>query len=110
MGYLVLTVAIAAEVGATVALRMSNGFSRPLPAVLALAGYGVALWLLALAMRTVPLSVSYPMWAGVGTAGALLAAWAVFGERLLVPQWAGVALVLLGVVLLNPPRVAGAGA
>ncbi len=110
MGYLLLTVAIAAEVGATVALRTSSGSSRPLPAVLALAGYGAALWLLALAMRTVPLSVGYPMWAGIGTAGALLAAWAVFGERLATPQWAGVAPVLLGVVLLDAPRVAEAGA
>jgi small multidrug resistance pump len=89
---------------------MSGGFSRPVPAALALAGYGVALWLLALAMRSVPLSVSYPMWAGIGTAGALLAAWAVFGERLVALQWAGVTLVVLGVALLNAPRVVGAGA
>lgn len=108
MGYPVLTVAMAAEVGATVALRMSNGLRRPLLA--APARYGVALWLLAPAVRTVPLSVSYPMWAGVGTAGALLAAWAVSGERLIAAQWAGVALVLLGVVLLDAPQVAGAGA
>jgi small multidrug resistance pump len=110
VGYVLLTVAIAAEVAATVALRMSGGFSRPVPAALALAGYGVALWLLALAMRSVPLSVSYPMWAGIGTAGALLAAWAVFGERLVALQWAGVTLVVLGVALLNAPRVVGAGA
>jgi small multidrug resistance pump len=108
MGYLLLLLAIVAEVVATVSLRLSAGFSRPLPAVVSLAGFGTALWLLALAMRTVPLSVSYPMWAGIGTAGALAVAWLLFGERLVAVQWAGVGLVLLGVVLLNLPRAAAA--
>lgn len=104
MGYLLLVLAIVAEVAATVALRLSSGLSRPLPAAAALVGFAVALWLLSLAMRSVPLSVSYPMWAGIGTAGALAAAWLLFGERLVAVQWVGVALVLGGVVLLNAPR------
>jgi small multidrug resistance pump len=108
MGYLYLALAIAAEVAATVSLRLSHGFTRAAPAAGALAGFGVALWLLSLAMRSVPLSVSYPVWAGLGTAGALAAAWFVFGERLVPVQWAGVALVLLGVVLVNGPKAAEA--
>lgn len=106
MGYVLLLVAITLEVAATVSLRLSEGFARPVPAVLALVGYGASLGLLALAMKTVPLSVSYPMWAGIGTAGALAAAWALFGERLVAVQWLGAALVLAGVVALNLPRAA----
>jgi small multidrug resistance pump len=108
MGYLYLGLAIAAEVAATVSLRLSHGFARLVPAVGALVGFGIALWLLSLAMRSVPLSVSYPVWAGLGTAGALAAAWFVFGERLVAVQWAGVVLVLLGVVLVNAPKAAQA--
>jgi multidrug transporter EmrE-like cation transporter len=108
VGYLLLLLAIVAEVVATVSLRLSSGFSRPVPAVVSLVGFGLALWLLALAMRSVPLSISYPMWAGIGTAGALAAAWLLFGERLVALQWVGVLLVLGGVVLLNAPRVAQA--
>jgi hypothetical protein len=52
----------------------------------------------------------YPVWAGVGTVGALAAAYALFGERLVVGQWIGVALVLLGVVLINAPQLLGRNA
>ena len=107
MGYLLLLVAIAIEVAATIGLRLSDGFSRIGYGIAAIAGYGVSLWLLAQSMRTVPLSISYTLWAGLGTAGALLAAWGIFGERLSPLQWGGVACVLLGVALLNAPRVLG---
>jgi len=109
MGYVLLLIAIALEVGATVSLRMSEGFSRQVPAVAALLGYGASLALLSLAMKSVPLSISYPMWAGIGTAGALAAAWALFGERLQPVQWVGGVLVLAGVVALNLPRATEAG-
>jgi len=110
MGYVLLLLAIIVEVGATIALRLSDGLSRWEPAVGAVTGYLVSLGLLSLAMRSVPLGVSYSMWAGIGTAGALGAAWVVFGERMVPVQWAGVGLVLLGVVLLNAPRATGAAA
>lgn len=110
MGYVLLLLAIVAEVIGTVSLRISDGFARPGPAALALGGFAVALWLLSLAMRTVPLSISYPVWAGVGTVGALAAVYALFGERLVVGQWIGVALVLLGVVLINAPQLLGRNA
>jgi multidrug transporter EmrE-like cation transporter len=57
-----------------------------------------------------PGGASYPVWAGVGTVGALAAAYALFGERLVVGQWIGVALVLLGVVLINAPQLLGRNA
>jgi small multidrug resistance pump len=107
VGYALLLAAIAAEVVATVALRLSDGFARIGPAVASLVGFGAALWLLSVAMRTVPLSISYPTWAGVGTVGALLAPWTLFGERLAGWQWLGVALVLAGVVLIHAPTAVG---
>jgi small multidrug resistance pump len=110
MGYVLLVIAIALEVAATVALRMSEGFSRATPAVFALLGYAMSLGLLSLAMKTVPLSISYPMWAGIGTAGALAAAWFLFGERLALVQWLGAAFVLAGVIAMNVPRSTAGGA
>lgn len=108
MGFVLLVFAIAAEVVASVSLRLSEGFSRWLPAAIALGGFGLSLVLLSLAMKTVPLSVSYPMWAGIGTVGTLAAAWFLFGERLVPVQWAGIGAVVLGVVLLNLPKMATA--
>jgi multidrug transporter EmrE-like cation transporter len=105
MGYVLLFVAIVAEVIAVVALRMSQGFSRVLPTVTSLAGFAVTLWLLALAIKTVPLSISYPTWAGVGTIGALTAAYLLFDERLRPVQLLGVAAVVVGVVLVHAPNI-----
>ena len=109
MGYVLLLVAIALEVVASVALRLSEGFTRFGPVAVVVLGYCGSLALLSVAMTTVPLSISYPMWAGIGTAGALAAAWALFGERLAPVQWLGAALVLAGVVALNLPRATGVG-
>jgi multidrug transporter EmrE-like cation transporter len=98
---LILVGSIVAEVGATLALRLSDGLTRPWPTLAALVGYVLALGGLAIASKSIPLSVSYTLWAGLGTAGALLAARVLFHERLSAGQWAGAALVVLGVVLMR---------
>lgn len=59
--------AIAAEVCATLLLKASDGFGRPLVGVVALAGFGLALWLLSAALQRLPISVAYPVWIGVGS-------------------------------------------
>lgn len=57
--------AIAAEVCATLLLKASDGFGRPLVGVVALAGFGLALWLLSAALQRLPISVAYPVWIGL---------------------------------------------
>ncbi|MGB6155558.1 MAG: multidrug efflux SMR transporter, partial [Castellaniella sp.] len=62
--WLYLIIAIVAEVIATSALKASNGFSRTIPSVITVIGYGVAFYLLALALRTIPVGVAYAVWSG----------------------------------------------
>ena len=93
--------AITVEVGATAALPRTNGFRDPLWTALVLGGYALSIWLLALVIRTIPVSVTYAAWSGLGTAGIALVGVLALGE-----QWSalkGLALVMIigGVLILN---------
>ena len=59
MGYWYLTIAIIAEVLATSALKESEGFSRLVPSLIVVAGYGTSFYCLALVLQTIPIGVAY---------------------------------------------------
>lgn len=101
MGWLLLSVAIAAEVGATTTLRYSNGFTNLIPSLITVIGYAVAFWMLSLALRTIDLGVAYAVWAGIGTAVVAIIGIVVFGEPGNAAKTLGLALIVAGVVLVN---------
>ena len=101
MPYVFLLVAIVAEVIATSALKQSDGFSRAAPTIVTVAGYAVAFYCLSLALRHIPTGVAYAMWSGVGIVLITLVAWLWRGERLDTPAFAGMALIVAGVVVMN---------
>jgi multidrug transporter EmrE-like cation transporter len=98
---LLLSLAIVAEVAATVALRFTDGFTRVLPSAVVVLGYGSSFWLLALVLRQLSLGTTYAVWSAAGT--ALIAAVGVFafGEPATALKVASLALIILGVVGLN---------
>ena len=99
--WLFLSVAIAAEVVATSALKASDGFSRLWPALLVVAGYGAAFFFLSLTLRVIPIGVAYAVWSGVGIVLITLVAWFLFGQTLDTPAILGMALIVAGVVVMN---------
>ncbi|MCX2922710.1 DMT family transporter [Streptomyces sp. NEAU-W12] len=101
MGYLLLAGAIAAEVGATTAMKYSEGFSRLWPSLLTLLGYVVSFTLLAQTLRTLSIGTAYAIWAGVGTAAIAAIGVMFMGEGLTVVKATGIALIIVGVVVLN---------
>lgn len=98
---LLLAGAIVCEVVATSALKASDGFTRIGPSVVTVVGYGLAFWLMALTLRTVPIGIVYAIWSGAGIALIALIGWVVYGERLDAPAMAGIGLILAGVLVLN---------
>ncbi len=98
---LLLLVAIAAEVMATSLLKASDGLTRIRPLAGVAVGYVVAFVLLAVVLKRAPVGPVYAAWAGLGTAGAAAVGWAAFGDRLTVGGWAGIGLVIAGVVVLG---------
>jgi small multidrug resistance pump len=96
-----LAAAIASEVVGTVFLRYTDGFTRPLLSALVVATYAVSLWLTALALRQLEISLAYAVWAGVGTAAVAVIGIAALGESVNTLKLASIALVIAGVVGLN---------
>jgi small multidrug resistance pump len=98
---LLLAVAIAIEVGATISLRYSDGFTKPLPSALTVAGYAVSFYLLALVLRDISVSTAYAVWSGAGTAAVALIGMALLGEPATAIKLASIALIVVGVIALN---------
>lgn len=101
VAWILLGFAVAFEITGALGLRFSAGFTRGLPTLVALAAFGAALVIVARVMRALPVSIAYPVWAGGGTAGVALLGIAWLGEPLTLVKAAGIALVLVGVVLIN---------
>ncbi|AQU84969.1 MULTISPECIES: DMT family transporter [Halomonadaceae] len=101
MTFVFLTLAIVAEVMATSALKASMGFTRPLPSLLVVIGYGVAFYLLSLVLRTLPVGIAYAIWAGLGIVLVTLVGMVAFGEKPDLPAVIGISLIVAGVVTLQ---------
>lgn len=99
--WLYLGVAIASEVIATSAMKAAEGFTRPLPSLIVVIGYGIAFYCLSLVLRTLPIGVVYAIWSGAGIALIALVGWLLYGQRLDLPAILGMALIVAGVVVLN---------
>jgi small multidrug resistance pump len=101
MPMLLLALAISVEIGATVTLKYSDGFARLVPTLVALAGYALSFYFLALALKHIPVSTAYAIWSGAGTAAVAAIGFLLLGEPVSLAKIAGVAFVIAGVVLLN---------
>lgn len=82
-------------------LKQSAGFTRLAPSVLTLIALLGSLGLLALAMRSIPMSVAYPTWTGIGAVGAVVAGAVFFGETMNVQKIGAALLIIAGLVLLK---------
>jgi len=102
MGYLLLLLAIAVEVVATVALKLSAGFSRLWPSVVVVVGYTVSFALLSWVLRRgMPLSIAYALWSALGTAVVATIGVLLLDEPMRLVQAFGLGLIIAGVVLLH---------
>ena len=80
MAWVYLTIAGVFEIGWAIGLKYSNGFSKPLPSMLTVVAMAFSLWLLALAMRTIPVGTAYAVWSGIGAIGVAILGMLLFGE------------------------------
>ncbi len=101
MGYWYLAIAIVAEVLATSALKESQGFSKLLPTLLVMAGYGASFYFLSLVLQTIPIGVAYALWAGLGSVLITIVGAVVFGQKMDLAAILGIALIISGVVVLR---------
>ena len=96
-----LLVAIAIEVVATALLPRAEGFTNPAWSATVVAGYILSIWLLTLVVRDIPVSIAYAVWSGLGTALITVVGVLLLDEGIDLFKVSGIALVVVGVVLLN---------
>lgn len=101
MGYWYLAIAISAEVIATLALKASEGFSHPTASIISVIGYAVAFYFLSLVLKTVPVGITYAIWAGMGIVLITLISVVLYKQIPDVPAIIGMFLILSGVVVIN---------
>jgi small multidrug resistance pump len=99
--WILLAIAITAEVLGTSFLKASDGFTRLWPSVVVVISYCIAFYFLALTLKTMPVGIAYAVWAGAGIALIAVIGWAVFGQALDMPAAAGIALIVAGIVVLQ---------
>ncbi|STQ90655.1 DMT family transporter [Iodobacter fluviatilis] len=99
--YFLLAIAIVAEVIATSALKATEGFSRLMPSVIVVAGYGVAFWMLSLVLKSVPVGMAYAIWSGMGIVLVTIVAMLFYGQKPDWPAIIGLGLIVSGVVVLQ---------
>ena len=100
--YVLLAFAIIAEVIGTLSLKASDGFTRLIPSVLVVLGYGTAFFLMAQILKFgMPIGEVYAIWASVGIALVAVAGYYLFGETLSGRAIAGIGLIIAGVALVE---------
>ena len=99
--WLALAIAIFAEVIATTALKASNEFTRLVPSIIVVAGYGTAFYFMAISMRVLPVGIMYAIWSGMGIVLVSIIGWLVYKQTLDLPSLIGMGLIIAGVIVIN---------
>ncbi|WP_067829717.1 DMT family transporter [Nocardia inohanensis] len=102
MTLLLLGLAIACEITATVSLKVSEGFSKVVPSIIVVIGYGAAFFFLSQALkRGMPVGVAYGIWSAVGVVAVATIGALFLDEHLSLVQVGGIVLVVGGVLALE---------
>jgi len=99
--FIILFFAILFEVIGTVALKLSNGFTKPIPSIVVVIGYGASFYLLSLALKAMPIGVAYAIWSGVGLILTVIAGMVIWRETLDWARVVGIVLIIAGIVFIN---------
>lgn len=101
MAWVYLTVAGLFEVGWAIGLKYSDGFSKPLPSILTAVAMAISLWLLSLAMKSIPVGTAYAVWTGIGAVGVAVLGMVLFGESREILRVVCLFLIVAGIVGLK---------
>ena len=107
--WLCLLIAGCLEVVWALGIKYTEGFSKPVPSVLTVGAMIASVWLLAIALKSIPVGTGYAVWVGIGAVGAAIGGVILFGESKSLPRIACILLIVAGVVglkLFSEPDVA----
>jgi len=99
--WLLLVVAIVSGASGTSALSRTQGFTQWGPSLLVVVCYGLCFLALTRALRVIHMSIAYAVWSGLGIVLVSMIGWWLFDQPLNLGQMLGIALILVGVVVLQ---------
>ncbi|WP_172960981.1 DMT family transporter [Oceaniglobus roseus] len=99
--YVYLCLAILAETVGTTALQASQQFTRLWPSVIVVVAYALSFWLMALALKVMPVGIVYAIWSGLGIVFIAAIGFVLFGQRLDAPALLGMALIIAGILVIH---------
>ena len=92
---------MSAEIVGTSCLKLTQGFSRPLPTLVVLGAYAIAFLLLSRVVETIPLGITYALWSGIGIVAIVLVGLLAYKQVPTPGQLIGMGLIAAGVMLVN---------
>ena len=101
MAWAILVVAGLCEIGWAVGLKYTDGFTRPLPTTLVIGAMVASVWLLAIALRTIPVGTGYAAWTGIGAVGTAILGMFLFDESRDLLRIGCILLIVAGIVGLK---------
>lgn len=104
MAWATLLIAALFEVGWAVGLKYTDGFTKLWPSVLTISAMAISMFLLAIAVRTIPVGTGYAVWTGIGAVGTAILGIVLLGEPATVWRIACLALIVSGVIGLKFSR------
>lgn len=99
--WIFLTLAIIVEVIGTTALKSSANFTKLIPSIIMVVGYGLSFYLLTFALKTIPIGTVYAIWSGAGIALITLVGYLYFNEKPNTAMLAGIGLIIAGILVIN---------
>ncbi|MGO2509130.1 MAG: DMT family transporter [Vibrio hibernica] len=99
--WLFLGIAIVSEVIATSAMKSAEGFTKLVPSLIVVVGYLIAFYCLSMTLKVLPVGIAYAIWAGLGIVLVAIVSWLLYGQKLDFPAILGMALIILGVMVIN---------
>ncbi|SDI08895.1 quaternary ammonium compound efflux SMR transporter SugE [Nitrosomonas sp. Nm132] len=101
MAWVILVLAGLFEVGWAIGLKYTEGFSRFWPTLWTVLAIIASLWLLGIAMKSLPVSTAYSVWVGVGTIGTVILGIVLFEEPANATRLMSIVLIIAGIIGLK---------
>ena len=98
---MILILAGISEVVWATALKMSNGFTNVKADIVFVIGTAMSVWLLSVAMKSIPMGTAYAVWTGIGAIGGVIVGIIMFGEAATLLRLASVVLIIIGIAGLK---------
>lgn len=101
MAWILLGIAIVAEIFGTLSLKASDGLSKLLPSIGVLVGYATAFTLMAISLKKLDVGITYAIWSGFGIIGAAIGGVVFFDQHLSKITIFGMIMIVAGVAIMN---------